>query len=1015
MAGLSREHRSMLREAVHASNSGSERPLKRQKKRSRKAKTGQDTVKAEESEVIDLTSPQMSPQAPQMQTVINLDFEQQTPDPRMEFDESVEEGDEDDEDDDDEFEDVDLDNVVPKASNAISDVISLRAIDQEPVAKKMRNVIDKEERLLRKTIHRNYLATMMVHGFIRSQWCSDEDVHKHLRKLITVKIYDELHPSKSIKMPQIRTRQFLDGLRHLLERWLKHYRVTSSKGLYKHDWYDWEDLKCRSPTPFSRFKKCLLKGRGSRDIGAQGFVALLRAADVPSRLVFSLQPPDFTNMQIKKRKEKVTSTTGPSTIQDKVIALRKSTRPVALGEMASIAEIEMKYPVFWAEAWDTVSKTWYTIDPIMFKIIENVKNKSKLEPPMSYPYNNLTYVIGYDRQGGVKDITKRYAEKYYARTRKKRITKDESEDIWYSGFIDALSVRKPNRADEYEQEYFTKKAELEGMPDNIQDFKNHPFYILERDLRANEILKPKESCGMLRIKGKNNSIPVYKRSCVKHLRSPRAWYQFGRILKPGQQPLKVRQKTSAQMARNMSYDGDNEDREERLYADFQTELYIPPPATNGLIEKNAYGNIDIFVPSMVPEGAVWIKTPYAEDAAKLLEIDYAPAVVGFKFDRRQATPRIEGIVVGEDFKDVIPQVQEQLKNEDLQKQAMQLEIRALKGWNLMLSKMRIKRRLDKSHGKIDEDEEIQHSGSADEFEQLQREYEESMGNVAEDDSESEVQPQQKEFEVGGFCVEDIQRPQLGEVEEDEQYEGGFIVDDEPSGGFGQENSPELSHDDNETESFTRENESGGFMIPDDEENFESGGFIKETDVTETGSLIDGSEEPEAGGFIIDEKGETVSVPFVESTTAQYDEMDGYEAFMNNLEDVSSEDEEGEIGDIERQLHPSKPVEILHGSDFAVDEVTAFASPLAITPKASSPRPEVSNAKSQNDHFPINDQINGSTRLLQEPHDTNNDNDDEFETHFNEQLMQEQRMASEEPIEVQDPYEDYDDDFEYDSD
>ena len=41
-----------------------------------------------------------------------------------------------------------------------------------------------------------------------------------------------------------------------------------------------------------------------------------------------------------------------------------------------------------------------------------------------------------------------------------------------------------------------------------------------------------------------------------------------------------------------------------LYAEFQTELYIPKPLVNGRLVKNKFGNVDMFVKSMLPEGAV---------------------------------------------------------------------------------------------------------------------------------------------------------------------------------------------------------------------------------------------------------------------------------------------------------------------------------------------------------------------------------------------------------------------------
>ena len=60
----------------------------------------------------------------------------------------------------------------------------------------------------------------------------------------------------------------------------------------------------------------------------------------------------------------------------------------------------------------------------------------------------------------------------------------------------------------------------------------------------------------------------------------------------------------------MNMDEDDSDNngilETGLYAEFQTIPYEPPPITNGRVPKNSYGNIDVYVPSMVPRGGVHI-------------------------------------------------------------------------------------------------------------------------------------------------------------------------------------------------------------------------------------------------------------------------------------------------------------------------------------------------------------------------------------------------------------------------
>jgi xeroderma pigmentosum group C-complementing protein len=98
---------------------------------------------------------------------------------------------------------------------------------------------------------------------------------------------------------------------------------------------------------------------------------------------------------------------------------------------------------------------------------------------------------------------------------------------------------------------------------------------------------------------------VYRRRDVKIARSANAWYRLGRDIKAHEQPVK----TVAPKARPGDEDvGDEEDDRAgtNLYTEEQTKLYVPPQIINGLVPKNDFGNLDIFVPSMVPQGGVHI-------------------------------------------------------------------------------------------------------------------------------------------------------------------------------------------------------------------------------------------------------------------------------------------------------------------------------------------------------------------------------------------------------------------------
>ncbi|GMF01259.1 unnamed protein product [Ambrosiozyma monospora] len=252
------------------------------------------------------------------------------------------------------------------------------------------------------------------------------------------------------------------------------------------------------------------------------------------------------------------------------------------------------------------------------------------------------------------------------------------------------------------------------MPNSIEDFKGHPIYVLENQLHANEILRPKESCGTVRKKsGKTNTlIPVYKRANVQLVRSAKAWYMLGRVLKIGERPLKIKEKSKMQQAMNVDFEGDgDEDDDVRLYAEYQTELFDPPIVEDGGdIPTNAYGNIDIYQPWMIPGGCVHVPNKFAAKAAKLINVKFAPAAVGFDFGgkksrmRGNATVRIEGIVVSDEFEEAVLEVCSYLEEQEQEEKTRRKELLALRAWKLVLAKLKIQKRLNEEHGEVDDDE-----------------------------------------------------------------------------------------------------------------------------------------------------------------------------------------------------------------------------------------------------------------------------------------------------------------------
>lgn len=387
---------------------------------------------------------------------------------------------------------------------------------------------------------------------------------------------------------------------------------------------------------------------------------------------------------------------------------------------------ESSYPVYWVEAFNEGAQKWFPIDCMATK---TVAKPYKLEPPASDPYNSMSYVVAFEDDASAKDVTRRYTKAFNAKTRKLRVDSTPNGAEWWDGALRTYAKPFVDDRDEAEISEFTSKSAAEPMPRNIQDFKDHPIYALERHLRRNEVIFPKRVIGHVGL-SKNTSKSddletVYRRSDVHIVRSAVKWYRLGRDVKVGEQPLKHARATKPKGGL-FSDEEDAEPEETALYAEYQTEKYQAPPVVQGRIPKNLYGNLDVYVPSMVPPGAVHIKMPGAARAARLLSIDYADAVTGFDFRGRRGTAIFEGVVIAQEYQEAL---EEALRSFATEKERVAMEERTtevLRFWRLFLVKLRIAERV-KTY---------------------------ATGDEGKDDVASEMSVDNVEDEGGGFLPED---------------------------------------------------------------------------------------------------------------------------------------------------------------------------------------------------------------------------------------------------------------------
>lgn len=201
----------------------------------------------------------------------------------------------------------------------------------------------------------------------------------------------------------------------------------------------------------SDFRKAAIAFEGSADTGAMLFCAFLRTVGVDARLICSLQPLPFSAVTqpstetASKEKSKVvhaeSSSDDRTTPSPKPTPLKRITRigrpglsasPARQGTVASPvkpkAVAHPRYPVYWVEAFNAAQQKWVTVDPIA---TGTIGKPSRLEPPLSDLDVSMAYVVAFEDHGVAKDVTRRYAKAYNAKTRKSRVESTEKGDKWW--------------------------------------------------------------------------------------------------------------------------------------------------------------------------------------------------------------------------------------------------------------------------------------------------------------------------------------------------------------------------------------------------------------------------------------------------------------------------------------------------------------------------------------------------------------------------------------------------------
>ncbi|XP_067908291.1 DNA repair protein complementing XP-C cells [Heterodontus francisci] len=331
----------------------------------------------------------------------------------------------------------------------------------------------------------------------------------------------------------------------------------------------------------------------------------------------------------------------------------------------------------WIEVYAEAEEKWVAVD-----CVRNTLNQPEL--CAKHASKPLSYIISFDNESWVRDVTQRYDVAWMTTTRKHR-----ADPGWWDKTLAAYKSSHTERQKEEDLELQAKMLDR-PLPTSVAEYKNHPLYVLKRHLLKYETLYPPTAS----ILGYCKTEAVYSRDCVHTLHSKDTWLKEARVVRDGEVPCKMVKSQSNRARRARLANWEDRDKDDLgLFGHWQTEPYSPPSATNGKVPRNEFGNVYLFRSSMLPVGCKHLRVPNINRVARKLNIDSAAAVIGFDFHSGHSHPIIDGYVVCEEHVEILLAACEEDEAEMARKEQKKREQRTMGNWKLLVKGLLIRERL----------------------------------------------------------------------------------------------------------------------------------------------------------------------------------------------------------------------------------------------------------------------------------------------------------------------------------
>ncbi|XP_011499898.1 PREDICTED: DNA repair protein complementing XP-C cells homolog [Ceratosolen solmsi marchali] len=395
----------------------------------------------------------------------------------------------------------------------------------------------------------------------------------------------------------------------------------------------------------------------------------------------------LTRANEKPKKRPANRINEKQTISSKLAGKENKNRKLLSSDEDDNTVNKTRYNI-WVEVYVESEESWISVNVLD----KQIHCASEIYKKADHP---VLYIVAWNSDGTLKDVTRRYCPHWLTDTRKKRV-----DEKWWSETLLNWKERKTVMSKTEDEQLLQRELE-QPLPKTVTECKGHPLYALTRHLLKFEALYPPDAVPLGHLK---TGDAIYSRHCVHTLYSRETWIKRARVVKPAQEAYKI----VKSMPKYDKLSGMKiKDQPLELFGKWQTTPYIPPEAKDGKVPRNEYGNVDLFKKCMLPKGTVHINLPALNRIARKLNIDCASACVGFNFGCRGAVPAFEGFVVCEEYEDTLREAWEEEQIEAQKRAQAKRDKRIYGNWKKLIKSLIIRERLATKYNFGGEEDEVE--------------------------------------------------------------------------------------------------------------------------------------------------------------------------------------------------------------------------------------------------------------------------------------------------------------------